>query len=222
MRTVLLSTVLGVGLFLAPMAYAQTATVTATCKDGTDFSGTSRSDACKGHKGVASWGTAAAATATPGNPGIGPAAAPPSRSANAAPTTPPPNVPSKTATNTAGSSNTAGKMGGPGQVWVNTSTKVYHCPGDRYYGKTKAGEFMSQAAAEAAGDIPAAAKPALADIRGLRRGGGGDGPQPPSRASSTDPFPVQLRLGNETEFLARRRSVAGSVARLAGQVTDPS
>ena len=39
MRTVLLSTIFGAGLFLAPIAYAQTATVTATCKDGTDFSG---------------------------------------------------------------------------------------------------------------------------------------------------------------------------------------
>jgi hypothetical protein len=158
MRTALLTTVLGAGLFLAPIAYAQTATVTATCKDGTDFSGTTRSGACKGHKGVASWGTAAAATAAPGNPGMAPAAAPPSHSANAAPTAPPPSMPSKTATNTAGSSNTAGKMGGPGQVWVNTSSKVYHCPGDRYYGKTKAGEFMSQAAAEAAGDHPSGGK----------------------------------------------------------------
>src|ERR1700749_3230986 len=158
MRTVLLSAVFGAGLFLAPIAYAQTATVTATCKDGTEFSGTTRSGACRGHKGVASWGPADAATTAPASPGIAPAAPPPGRTANASPTTPPPNLPSKSATNTTGSSNTAAKVGGPGQVWVNTATKVYHCPGDRYYGKTKVGEFMSQAAAEAAGDHPSGGK----------------------------------------------------------------
>ena len=37
-------------------------------------------------------------------------------------------------------------------VWVNTSTKVYHVEGDRYYGATKQGKFVCEKSATAEGD----------------------------------------------------------------------
>jgi endonuclease YncB( thermonuclease family) len=41
------------------------------------------------------------------------------------------------------------------QVWVNTNSGVYHCPGTRWYGRTKQGLFMTQRAARAEGNRPA-------------------------------------------------------------------
>ncbi|HUZ62559.1 MAG TPA: hypothetical protein VMU82_02490 [Acetobacteraceae bacterium] len=36
-------------------------------------------------------------------------------------------------------------------VWANTRSKVFHLPGDRYFGKTKSGAYVCQKVAEAAG-----------------------------------------------------------------------
>ena len=38
-----------------------------------------------------------------------------------------------------------------GLVWVNTSSKVYHKSGDKYYGSTKYGKFMTEADAQKMG-----------------------------------------------------------------------
>ena len=42
--------------------------------------------------------------------------------------------------------------GGDGKVWVNTKSEAYHCEGSKYYGKTKVGEYMSEADAKAKGN----------------------------------------------------------------------
>ena len=127
MRNLALSVALIAGLFLPVGAiHAQSSeTVTATCKDGTPFTGTKRSGACRGHGGVQSWGTGAT------NPSAAPSQPAPVTSQSAAPS-----------------------PGGAGKVWVNTASNVYHCPGTRWYGKTKHGSFMSEAQAQAQGARP--------------------------------------------------------------------
>jgi hypothetical protein len=44
------------------------------------------------------------------------------------------------------------------RVWVNTNSGVYHCPGTRWYGNTKVGEYMAQKQAQEKGYRPAYGK----------------------------------------------------------------
>lgn len=157
MQLRLTSIALGCALFAALPVIAQApagapANATGQCKDGSYWTGASKSGACRGHKGIQTWYAASATT-----PAASKAAAPakPSPAAsNAAPApaaTPAP-APAAKATRTPPQPAANAVPGGsPGLVWVNTSTKVYHCYGDRYYGKTKDGKYMSEADAKAMG-----------------------------------------------------------------------
>lgn len=166
MRALLLSAILAAGCSFG--AYAQTAEVTATCKDGTSWSGPTRRGACSGHQGVQTFGTgpASPAGASVANP-LAPSATPPATAPRAHQ---PPAIAAApaggpTATQVApvrtpptDQARQAAAGGGVGKVWVNASTKVYHCPGDRYYGKTDRGSYMTETAARAAGDRPSHGK----------------------------------------------------------------
>lgn len=133
---------LGAALALASVSFAQApasapAGSTGLCKDGSYYSGASKKGACAGHKGVKEWygATTAPAAATAAPAAAAPAAAAAAKPAKAAPAL----------------AATAAPGGGPGMVWVNKSTKAYHCSSDKYYGKTKDGEYLSEADAKAQG-----------------------------------------------------------------------
>ncbi len=72
----------------------------------------------------------------------------PAPAAAAAPAAQPAPKPAKA---TAPSSSASAGTPGPGQVWVNLDSGVYHYPNSRYYGKTKSGKYLSEADAMKAG-----------------------------------------------------------------------
>ena len=130
------------GMLIAALSVAQTPASappgsTGLCKDGSYWSGATKKGACTGHKGVKDWYAAAGSAAA----NTAPAAA----AATAAPAAAAPKVSAVPAA-------TAAPSGGPGQVWVNKTSKVYHCPSDPWYGKTKNGAYMSESDAIAQGN----------------------------------------------------------------------
>lgn len=143
---------------------------TGLCKDGSYTTAANKSGACHGHHGIKEWyGVPPAATAPPATP----------QTDTATPPTPPPvaKAPSPTtqartqsqaAAKSAGQSaeppptESIGKTGYPSssaentqeKVWLNPKSNVYHCPGSRYYGKTRTGAYMSESEAKAKGAHP--------------------------------------------------------------------
>jgi hypothetical protein len=158
MNTAFKSMTLAFALCAAGVAYADApadapAGTNGLCKDGTYSSNATKKGACKGHKGVKEWYAATdtktkemkSKDAAPAKSEAAPAAA-------AAPAPAPATAPAKAA------SKAAAPGGGPGLVWVNSSSKVYHCQGDEWYGKTKQGEYMAEADAKSKGNRPAGGK----------------------------------------------------------------
>lgn len=137
----------------APPAGAPNGTM-GVCKDGTYSSSAEKKGACRGHQGVKDWyGEEAAGTSTKTTSTASTSAAPMAPAASATPATSM-STTHKTATTSVG--NPSGPVaaqlgGGAGQVWANENTKVYHCNGDKWYGKTKHGEYMSESGAKAKG-----------------------------------------------------------------------
>jgi uncharacterized protein DUF3761 len=139
--------VLSSGIAAAQAPADAPAGATGLCKDGTYWTNATKKGACSGHKGVQTWYAASATSA----PAAAPAAAATPAAPAAAPAAPAPAPAAAAPKETFKPVATQAAGGGPGLVWVNTNSNVYHCPSDPYYGKTKSGAYMSEADAIAKG-----------------------------------------------------------------------
>lgn len=144
---------------------AAPAGATGLCNDGSSWTGANKQGACRGHKGIKDWyGSAATGAAVGATAAVtAPAAAPapekkgmfsflnkkPAPATTTAPVTT--TTTSTNATTTTRAATPVAAGGGAGQVWVNSDSNVYHCQGSQWYGKTKTGQYMTEAAAQAAG-----------------------------------------------------------------------
>ncbi|HWW20850.1 MAG TPA: DUF3761 domain-containing protein [Steroidobacteraceae bacterium] len=146
---------LATGMLLVAVAFSQVpagapAGTTGQCKDGSYTSAASKRGACSGHKGVETWYASSTSASSGGAAPAAPTASAPPAPAAPASAPAPAAAPSKSSSNMPAA--TAAPGGGPGLVWVNKTSHVYHCQGDRWYGKTKNGAYMSESAAKAEGD----------------------------------------------------------------------
>ena len=128
-------------LSLAVLFSTTAAGAQSICRDGTSSKSSGRGT-CSHHGGVAKR-TEPAAPTTGGNSGD---IALPSTQAPQAASQPRERAPDNSRASEQSSST---------RVWVNTKSGVYHCPGTRWYGATKSGEYTTERQARAAGDRPA-------------------------------------------------------------------
>lgn len=172
MKLSTLSTSLLLSIF-ASAAFAQApaaapAGTTGLCKDGSYSNAASKSGACSGHKGIKTWYVAEPTKAEKKAEvkAEAKAEAKADKSAlekkgdvkeekkaepiKATTPTPAPTTPAAKVAPTAAPA-VAAAGASANSVWVNTDTKVYHCPGTKYYGKTKKGAYMTVAEATAKG-----------------------------------------------------------------------